>query len=343
MTDANRVRVGFDLGGTKMYAAVFDADYRQLGRERKKTKGHQGAEAGVERVIATIREALASANVAADRLDGIGVGCPGPLDLDEGVVIDTPNLGWKDVKLRKILETEFGCPVTIANDVDAGVYGEYRFGAGQGAYCALGVFPGTGIGGGCVYRGQIFRGRTQSCMEIGHVPLMALGPRSGAGHRGTLEAVASRLAIAAAAAQAAYRGQAPNLMKAVGTDLADVRSGVLADAIKAGDAAIHQIVLDAAELIGVAVGGAVNLLAPDVVILGGGLVEAMPDLIVPAVTKSAKQHVMPAFVDTFRVVPARLGDEAGVMGAAAWQQKCCREDSGLRTHDSGEKKGKPRP
>ena len=337
MADGTRVRVGFDLGGTKMFAAVFDENYKLLGKERKKTKGHQGPGAGVERVALTIREALGAANVTPDRLVGIGVGCPGVLDIDEGVLIDAVNLGWKNVPLKKILEAEFGCKAVIANDVDTGVYGEYRFGAGRGAYCLLGVFPGTGIGGGCIYRGQIFRGRTQSCMEIGHTPLFPFGPRDGTGHVGTLEAYASRLAISAAAAQACFRGQAPNLMKAAGTNLSEIRSGTLAAAIKAGDKAVEQAVTDAAHMIGIAVGGAVNLLSPDVVVLGGGLVEAMPELFVKAVTESARRNAMDAFRDTFQVVAAELGDNATVLGAAAWQEACAAE-SASRKPDTGGKK-----
>jgi len=331
------VRVGFDLGGTKMFAGVFDENYKLLGKERKKTKGHLGAEMGVERVIGTIREALATAEVTAADIAGIGVGCPGPLHLDEGVLIDAVNLGWKEVKLKKLLEAEFGCPVTIANDVDAGVYGEYRFGAGRGAHCLLGVFPGTGIGGGLVYRGQIFRGRTQSCMEIGHMPLFPFGPRDGTGSVGTVEAYASRLAIAASAAQAAYRGQAPNLMKAAGTNLSDIRSGTLAESIKAGDKAVERAVTDAADMIGITIGGIINLLAPDVIVLGGGLVEAMPDLFTTAVKKSARQYAMDAFRDAFTVVPAQLGDNATVIGAAAWQE-ASEKESRLKTQVTGTKK-----
>src|SRR5690606_19301821 len=133
---------------------------------------------------------------------------------------------------------------------------------GRGAHCLLGVFPGTGIGGGCVYRGEIFRGRTQSCMEIGHIPMFPMGKRDGTNLIGTLEAYASRLAIAAGAAQAAYRGQAPSLLKNVGTDLAAIRSSAIANAIKAGDKAVEQVVIDAAEVIGVGLAGAINLLCP---------------------------------------------------------------------------------
>ncbi len=303
-----------------MFAAVFDENYKLIGKDRKKSKGHLGVEAGAERMIRTIRGALDDANVSPDRVAGIGVGCPGVLDLDEGVLVDAVNLGWRDVPLQAIFEKEFDCPTVLANDVDVGVYGEYRFGAGRGAHCLLGVFPGTGIGGGCIYRGEIFRGRKQSCMEIGHVPLFPVGPRDGTGQMGTLEAYASRLAIAATAAQAAFRGQAPHLRKEAGTNIGNIRSGALADAIEAGDEAVRQAVVDAGEMIGITVAGAVNLLAPDIIVLGGGLVEAMPKLLVSSVSDSARRHTIDAFRDEFRVVAAKLGDNAGVMGAAAWQE-----------------------
>ncbi len=313
--------VGFDLGGTKMLATVFDDDFQPIGRMRTKTLGNEGVKAGLQRIVDTIHAALDDADIDRKLLGGIGVGCPGPLDLERGVILDTPNLGWQNVKIAKTLKEEFGCPAVIANDVDAGVYGEYRFGAGQKARCVLGVFPGTGIGGGCVYEGRIVRARTTSCMEIGHCQVLPDGPLCGCGRRGCLEAVASRLAISSAAAQAAFRGEAPHLLKQAGTDLANIRSGVLASAIEAGDRVVEEIVREAARHIGVAVANVVNLLAPDIVVLGGGLTEAMPRLMVDTVAVTAKNRVMPSFADSFEVVPARLQDDATIMGAAAWAQE----------------------
>ena len=312
--------VGFDLGGTKMLAKVFDADFKTLGKKRCKTRGHEGAEIGLQRMVETIREACDDAGVSPKRLSGIGVGCPGPLDLNRGVVLETPNLGWKNAKVKKVLENAFRCPAQIANDVDAGVYGEFRFGAARDAHCVVGVFPGTGVGGGCVYEGKILRGKKGSCMEIGHMPVAADGPLCGCGNRGCLEAVAGRLAISAAAAKAAYRGKAPNLMAEAGTDLANIRSGPLARAIKAGDKVVEDIVRDAANTVGWAMAGVVNLMAPDVVLLGGGLVEEMPDLYLQEVRRGLKGRVMPSFRGSYKVVAAELGDDAGVVGAAAWVQ-----------------------
>ena len=318
----DRSWMGFDLGGTKMMAAALGPDFKLQGRKRRKTKGNEGAKAGMARVVETIRDALEEGEVVPEQLAGIGIGCPGSVDLDRGVILDSANLGWKHVHVKEILEAEFQRPVVILNDVDAGVYGEYRFGAGKNARCLVGVFPGTGIGGGCVYEGQILRGRTMSCFEIGHMQVSANGLLCGCGRFGCLETEASRLAISAQAASAAFRGEAPHLLAAAGTDLGEIRSGILASAIEAGDIAIEQIIRRAAGLIGQAVGDIVNLLAPDVVVIGGGMVEAMPELFVTGIDEAARRRAVQPMVKSFKVVPARLGDDAVARGAAAWAEKC---------------------
>ncbi len=320
-TQSKKYWLGFDLGGTKMLAVVFDAKFRPLGRKRKRTKGHEGEKVGVTRIIQTIRQALEEAKIEPGQLSGIGVGCPGPVDLENGVIHEAVNLGWNDVPLKQLLHDEFQCPVEIANDVDAGVYGENRFGAAEGARTVIGVFPGTGIGGGCVYEGSILRGKNISCLEIGHIRVRQGGRRCGCGSRGCLETEASRLAISAEAAKAAYRGDAPHLLRLAGTNLTDIRSSVLAESVQAGDKIVEGIIKDAAEAIGEAVASLVHLIAPDVVVLGGGLVEAMPDLYLKSVRDRSKSSVMKAYVDTFRVVAAKLGDDATTMGAAAWVER----------------------
>lgn len=322
-TDSDdRVWVGFDLGGTKMNAVLFDRKFEAIARRKKKTRGAEGATAGVERIRSSIEKLLEEGEISPTKLGGIGVGCPGPLDLDEGIILAAPNLGWKDVPLKKILEKEFGCPVSICNDVDAGVYGEYRFGAGVGARTVLGVFPGTGIGGGMVYEGRIFRGKKSSCLEIGHIPVVMDGAVCGCGRRGCLETVASRLALSAEIAKAAYRGQAPHLLRVAGTDLANIRSGTIQEAIEAGDDVVEEIMRDGAKHLGTALAGAVNLLAPDVIVLGGGLIEAMPKLYLEEVAKSLSKHVMPSYVKSYELKVAKLGDDAGSMGSAAWTRYC---------------------
>lgn len=320
MPDARKEKywVGFDLGGTKMLALVLNGRGKIVGRSRRKTKAQLGAKAGVERIRETIRMAMTDAGVRPERLAGVGIGSPGPLDLDKGCILETPNLGWRSVPLKASLEKDLGCPAVVMNDVDVGVYGEYRFGAAQKARCVFGVFPGTGIGGGCVYNGEIIRGRNRSCVEVGHVCVIPNGAICGCGRRGCLETVASRLTIASAVAAAAYRGEAPYILAKAGTDIASIRSGVLAAAVEAGDATVERILRTAASWLGIAIAGVVHILAPDTVVLGGGLVESMPDLFREEAARSAAEQVMPSFRGTFEIVVARLGDDATALGAAAW-------------------------
>ena len=324
---AQQLTIGFDLGGTKMLSYLFDTaktdknGYDKLARARKKTHGQRGRDAGLSRICDTINESLDEAKKAAEELTAIGIGCPGPIDMDAGTLLDPPNLGWGLTEVKKHLEKEFGCPVFVLNDVDAGVFGEYTFGAGKDARCLVGIFPGTGIGGGCVYEGSVFRGAMSSVMEVGHVRVDPEGPLCGCGQRGCLEAVASRLAIAANASKAAYRGEASHLYDDAGADLKEIRSGAISSSIEKGDTVVEHIVREAARQIGISVAGLIHTLGPDVVLLGGGLVEALPDLITKVVDETARDRVMKAYRKSFKVKVAALGDDAGALGAAAWARK----------------------
>ena len=323
--DSKDYWIGFDLGGTKMLATVYDDKFKPMGKSRKKTKGREGMAAGLKRINTVITEALQDAKLEAKQVKGLGIGCPGPLNLKKKVIRSAPNLGWDNVPIGDSIEKEFGFPVTVANDVDAGVFGEYQFGAGKGKRCVVGIFPGTGIGGGCVYEGKLFRGANCSCMEVGHLSVLPGGNLDGAGNHGSLESVASRLAISGQAALAAYRGQAPNLLEKAGTDISDIRSGALSHAVEKGDQAVIDIIEDACEYLGIAVAAVVHMLAPDVIVFGGGLIEAMPKVMLPEIQKRAQKRILPSMRDVYELVEAKLGDDAGVMGAAALAKQASKE------------------
>jgi glucokinase len=313
----DNVWAGFDLGGTKMLAVILDEELKPLGRKRRKTRGFEGAEAGLERIAETISKALEEAGLTAQNLKGIGIGCPGLLDLDKGIINEAPNLGWEKVAICDFLRKKFDVPVILMNDVDAGLYGEFQFGAARDSHNALGIFPGTGIGGAFLYEGQILQGKGRSCMEIGHIRVMPDGPLCGCGRHGCLEAVASRLAISSAIAQAAFRGQAPFVKEKAGTDLGEIRSGLIAEAVTR-DPVVDQIVRQAARQIGLAAGGLVHLLSPDRIVLGGGLVEALPQLFRQEVKAGVEEWILASFKDSYKIVVAELGDDAAVLGSAAF-------------------------
>lgn len=315
MTTNEDFVIGFDLGGTKMQATALDTSFEILANTRRKTKAAAGGEKIYERIVNCIRELLADASLADRELAGIGVGSPGPLDPETGVILDTPNLQWEDFPLGQRLSDDFGVPVAVDNDVNMGVYGEYHFGAGKGYRNVIGIFPGTGIGGGLILDGKLFRGTTGNAGELGHIIVEVDGPRCGCGNRGCLEALASRVVIAREAAALALRGEAPHLLESAGTDLAKVRSGALAKAIAAGDESVEEVVRNAARYIGVAMGSLVNIFSPEAFVLGGGLVEKMEDLFIEETTTAMKQHSFPFLSSVVTVHGAKLGDNATVMGA----------------------------
>lgn len=319
--------IGFDLGGTKMLTVAYDDQWKEQGRRRRKTRGREGSDSGSQRILSTITRLLDENDLDESDIAGIGIGCPGPIDLEKGNILTTPNLGWDDIEIGSLLKKKFDCPVVVLNDVDAGVFGEYRFGAAKQSRCAVGIFPGTGVGGGCVYEGKILKGAGISCMEIGHTRISSSNRSSGLALTGTVESEASRLTIAAEAAKAAQRGDAPHLLKKAGTDIAEIRSGAISDSIENGDKVVKQLVEQAAESVGFAVVNVVHILAPDTIILGGGMVEAMEDLIVGTVKKTARNNVMSVYKDRFNVVAAKLGDDAGVLGAAAWAREQIEESA----------------
>lgn len=326
--------VGFDLGATKMMAVILDQKMCPVGRRRRRTRGGKDKHVGIGRVVETIREALEEAGVPLKSVSCIGIGVPGPVDMDRGTVPFMPNIGWRNMPVRYRIQSELGCPVSVLNDVDAGVYGEFRYGCATGARCVLGVFPGTGIGGGCVYEGRIFHGSHLSCLELGHIPVVPGGARCGCGKRGCLETVASRLAIAAATATAASQGAAPHLSEASGTALSGIRSSVLKNSIAAGDTVVEEALREAARWLGVGVAAAVNILLPDIVVLGGGLVEAFPTLFKTEVGRAARDRVMPAFRREFKVRVAALGDDATAVGAAAWARQAVEQKNSRSTRQA---------
>lgn len=321
MSKAKDIWVGFDLGGTKMLASSFNSQWEQLSREKRKTRAAEGTEAVKERIIETLEKVIRKSGKRVENIKGIGIGVPGTIDVKNGTVLEAPNLGWENVKLKQFVQDAFGCPVTLCNDVDAGLYGEYTHGAAQGSFSAVGVFPGTGVGGACVIDGQLLQGKRRTAMEIGHIGLYSGGPLDGAYQEGTLETVSSRLAISAAAVQAVYRGAAPNLRNLAGTDFSQFGSSTLRLAIDQGDHAIERIVRHAALNVGKAVVTLVHLFSPDMIVLGGGLVEAMPSIFIEETRDFANHNVLKAYKDTYEVVQASLGGESAVLGAAAWARK----------------------
>jgi glucokinase len=308
--------LGIDLGGTKMLAAVIDGEGRILARAKKKTKPEGGAEAVLDRIVQTAREALEAAEVDPAALDCIGIGAPGPLDPMNGVVIEAPNLGWKNVALADYLCQALCAPAFLSNDVNAGAWGEFALGAGKGSVNCLGVFVGTGIGGGLILNGQLYQGSSYIAGEIGHVSIDPDGPVCGCGRKGCLEAFSSRTAMTREIWQAIEKGERSALQNRLKKTGGQIRSGLLRDAFTAGDKLVLKTVQRSARHLGRTLGSICNLINPDRIVLGGGVVEAFGAPYIQQVNQAMSDHCFKSALKAVNIVQASLGDDAGVLGAA---------------------------
>lgn len=308
--------VGVDLGGTKILSGVFDAKLRLLGQAKTSTKSQRGPEVVIERVARCVRESIDECDLSEKQVRAVGIGAPGAVDPERGDVVFAPNLGWKEVQLAKELEKHLGLPVFLENDCKACMMGVYEVELKSKPRHALGIFIGTGIGGGMVVNGDFNSGSSFTAGEIGHMVIDVHGPKCGCGNNGCFEALSSRLALFREIQSAIKKGEKTLLTEMLGEDLNDLRSGDIRKAIRRGDKVVEKLVQDAAEYAGVAVANLINILNPEVVVMGGGVIEALGDEMMPTLTKVAKSHVLSGTFRNVSIVASKLGDKAGITGAA---------------------------
>jgi len=304
--------VGVDLGGTKILTALVDSRGRILGRVREATP-RTGPEAVVETIVETVRRVLKEGNVEQESLRGIGVGAPGPSDPASGVVFEPPNLpGWHDVPLAQMLTGRLALKATVENDANAAALGEHWMGAGRGIDDLIYITISTGVGGGLIFRGRLYHGVSGTAGEVGHMVIDPTGPRCPCGRMGCLEALASGTAIARDARAAVAEGR-PTSLSAAGASLSAID---VARAAREGDPLAREIFTRAARYVGIGVTNLVNLLNPAMVIIGGG-VSGAGDLLFAPVRRIVREEAFERPGAAVQIVPAALGDDAGVVGAAA--------------------------
>lgn len=314
--DSNVIAV--DMGGTKILAAVVNAEGDILGTAKIPTKADKGAAVVIDRIASCIQKAVDKSRVARASIQAVGIGAPGPLDPGTGIVLFAPNLGWTDVPLKTELENRVGLPTFVDNDVNVGTLGEHAFGAGKGISTLVGIFVGTGIGGGIIMDGELFHGASQTAGEIGHIIVKAGGPRCGCGTRGCLEALASRTAITRQLQKAIVKkGKKSILPELTGGDLKLIRSGALAKALRSNDKLTMKVFKKATKYLGVGIASIVNFLNPEMIVLGGGVVEALDDSFLDDIAAVVADYSLPNTLSGVRIVKAQLGDDAGILGAAA--------------------------
>lgn len=315
MAAVTRMKGGLDLGGTKIQAVVTDGESTVLGRARRETPRQGGPEGVAFELAETLRDALADAGAEPMGLAGIGVGAPGSIEVETGTVLQVPNIdGWDaPFALGPALAAELGRPVRIGNDVNVAVEAERRFGAGRGYGSFLGVFWGTGVGGGIVMDGRHLVGRG-SAGEIGHVCAKPGGRRCNCGLEGCVEAYAGRGALEERARELAKERPTVlfELMEKRGRDR--LTSGVWLRALQAGDEVAEALILRAVQALGVGIGAAVTLLDVEAVVIGGGLGERLGPDWLARLEAAANEHTFFQERPVYRL--AELGDLGGAIGAS---------------------------
>ena len=314
--------VGIDIGGTKLATVVADKTGHILGKVRKPTFAEKGPEYAICLLFDMVREVVNLAGLEQAFISAIGVSCGGPLDTKTGIVYSPPNLpGWDALPLKAKLESEFQVPVTIENDANASALAEFRFGGGRGYSAVLYMTMSTGIGGGIVIDGQVYHGANDSAGEVGHQILLPNGPRCGCGKQGCLEALCSGPAIARRA-QAAIQKQLEDekastaLLTLADGRIEDVKSEHVLAAARTGDALALELVRETAYYMGWGIANLVNILNPDIVLLGT-IAVAAGDLLLDPIRETVLKFAMTRPAEAVNIAPAQLGDALGDLAAVA--------------------------
>lgn len=311
--------LGVDIGGTTLVAGAVPYAGGAVGALRsRETRAERGADAAVEdiaRMAEEVRAEVAEANGGSAEFVGVGIGCPGPLDLREGTVISTPNLGWDGYPIRARVAEAVGLPATLDNDANCATYGEWWQGAARGVSSVVGVTLGTGIGGGLIANGELIRGASGCAGEIGHMTIERAGRLCRCGNHGCLEAYASGPNIAARAREGLQAGAESVLPELVDGDLESITAATVYEALTRGDDYAREVMHETGEILGVGLANLVNVMNPEVIVIVGGVTRAREHLLGP-LRSEVRRRAFPSAAAACRIVPGALPDTAGVIGAA---------------------------
>lgn len=308
--------IGVDLGGTKILAGIFTPQLKLLQTAKLSTKAERGFDAVVERIARCVRDAADEADLSLKQVRAIGIGAPGAVDPESGEVIFAPNLKWKDAPLKKALEKALDLPVFIENDCNICALGVHEVELKGKPRNMIGLFLGTGIGGGLILDGKLYSGFNRTAGEVGHMVIQVGGPKCGCGNNGCFEALASRTALFREIQKAVKDGGKTVLTEMLGIDLTDLKSGDLRKALRKGDKLVEKVVEDAAEYTGIAIANLINIFNPEVVVVGGGVIDALEDDMMSVIVETALDYAMPGTTKGIEIIASKLGDLAGITGGA---------------------------
>lgn len=313
---------GIDIGGTKIALAVADLDGRVLEQTRVPARtAERGPHAIMEEALAEIERLLVQTG---SRLAAVGVGCGGPLDRKRGLILSPPNLpGWDEFPIVRLVEERLGVPALLDNDANAAALGEHRHGAGVGYKHLIYITQSTGIGGGVIVRGELVHGICDGAGEVGHMTVLPDGPECGCGGRGCLEALCSGTGIARRARERLAAGEASALSA---LSPAEVTGRAVAEAARAGDAVAAQVWDEMIHYLAVGVGNLCNVLAPEAVVIGGGVSEAGEQLFGP-LRERVRERMRMLPPEKINILQASLGGDSALHGAVILGQTAAQSKS----------------
>lgn len=301
--------VGVDLGGTKIYTALVDLDGNIIKEKTVETLAHEGEQAVKGRIIDTID--YVTEGTDKNLIKSIGIGSPGPLDVKNGIIIENSNLPFKNFAIVETIKEKYDLPTYLDNDANVATLGEFMFGAGKGTENMVFITASTGIGGGAVLNGKLFRGATGNALEVGHMTVSTEGPRCGCGNLGCAEALGSGTAIGKRAKEAVSTN--------VTTSLKNYDNVTAKEVFKEaanGDRVAKNILNTSLTYLGIAVANTITNFDPEKVVVGGGVVNG-GDIVIDTIRNVVEERCMAAFVENCTIEKAVLGGKAGVLGAAA--------------------------
>ena len=305
-----------DVGGTKVLGAIFDEKREIVYRLKKKTTEGGASSENIEKVIiSVVEEMIKASGIKKNKIEAIASCAPGVIDQDGGIVVFTPNLPWRDYDIRTPMEKKFGVPFYIGNDVNLGVLGEYKFGAAKGYKNVVGFFVGTGMGGGLILDGKLFTGNQFKAAEYGHMILDPEGPLCNCGQRGCLEAFSSKKGMTAYIRQQVSRGRKSLMADQIGDGV--FRSKYLKKALAEKDPVTLEAVDRACHYLAVATGNMINTISPDIVVYGGGVIEAVGDIFLNKILAEVDRYCMPSIRSSVELKQAALGDDSVIYGCLA--------------------------
>jgi glucokinase len=307
--------IGIDVGGTKTRLALFDEKLKVV--EDIKLKTPKTKEEFEAELTKAVRKLARGAKEGEQKISAIGIGFAGSVDLESATIKSAPNVPFlSGFSFKEAFKDVCRCDVALLNDVHAALYGELKLGKAVGYKDVIAIFIGTGIGGAVAIDGKLHFGASGEAGNIGHYLLHAFGPLAGSARHGVLDDFASRLAMAGTAATFAAKGWAPHLLESVGTDVREIKSSALADAIRSGDKAIEELVRSRMQIVGIVLSNIVDFLSPEVIVLGGGVTDSMPELVCSEVMAGIQAHSTTAVSRGLKVVTAAHTGHAVTIGAA---------------------------